>query len=214
MHRKKTALIIVDMQRYYLERESDYQIYFNAINPGCLDYITGHCRDTVIPNISMLISRFRKTGMPVVYLRLCGNREDRSDLHRFFRDTWERGVEAGLANVYPLESDPMSMVHDGISPGPDDIVIKKTTYSAFNSSDIKRTLDDAGIRVLVFTGLATSQCVETTARDSSDNGFDVIHISDAQADYTELSHNTSLYSSRGVCGGVIMTTDEFLGLFD
>ena len=186
MHRKKTALIIVDMQRYYLERESDYQKYFDAINPGCLDYITGRCRDTVIPNISMLVGSFRKKGMPVVYLRLCGNRADRSDLHRFFMDTWKRGVEAGLANVYPLESDPMSMVHDAISPAPDDIVIKKTTYSAFNSSDIKRKLNDAGIRVLVFTGLATSQCVETTARDSSDNGFDVIHISDAQADYSEL----------------------------
>jgi nicotinamidase-related amidase len=66
------------------------------------------------------------------------------------------------------------------------------------------------VGTLVFTGLATSQCVETTARDASDRGFRVVHVEDAQADYDEISHTSSLYSSQGVCGGIIVTTEEFM----
>jgi nicotinamidase-related amidase len=64
----------------------------------------------------------------------------------------------------------------------------------------------------VFTGLSTSQCVETTARDASERGYHIVHIEDAQADYDELSHASSLYSSQGVCGGFIMTAEEYIRL--
>ena len=69
---------------------------------------------------------------------------------------------------------------------------------------------EMNIESLVFTGLATSQCVETTARDASDYGYKIIHISDAQADYDENTHIASLYSSAGVCGGKMMSTEDFL----
>jgi len=59
------------------------------------------------------------------------------------------------------------------------------------------------------TGLATSQCVETTARDASEKGYIVVHVENAQADYSLESHDASLYSSRGVCGGHIVDA-EFL----
>ena len=65
-------------------------------------------------------------------------------------------------------------------------------------------------RVLVFVGLATSQCVDTTARDAADRGYTVIHIEDGQADYNEMFHNASLFASRGVCGGLLYETDEYL----
>jgi nicotinamidase-related amidase len=184
------------------------------MNPGSLDYILSRAYQTVIPNIKKLIDEFKKRSLPVIYLRLCGSNPDRSDLHRFFKSAYDNAKNSGIEDLYPLSSDRMSEVIEELKPMKEDAVFLKTTYSAFNSTDIKEYLIKNKIKSLIFTGLATSQCVETTARDASDYGFDVIHIEDAQTDYDEESHNASLYSSRGVCGGIIMYTDGFIKNFD
>ncbi|HPJ38918.1 MAG TPA: isochorismatase family cysteine hydrolase [Spirochaetota bacterium] len=206
----ETGLIIVDMQNYYLQSESSYSRYFDALYPGSLDYIHTRCRDLVVPNIARLITLFRENHEEILYLRLCGRNKDRSDLHRFFRETWEQGKQKGFDDVYPLSSDAMADVIADIAPAAGDHVFNKTTFSPFSSTGIMEQLRVLGITKLVFTGLATSQCVETTARDASDMGIDVIHIEDAQADYDESTHMASLYSSRGVCGGDIYSTGVFI----
>jgi ureidoacrylate peracid hydrolase len=205
----KFALMIVDMQRYYLEEGSDYCRYFNTLYPGSLAYIKNHCLNTVIPNIQRLKLIFQRGNLPVIYLRLCGLDPERSDLHRFFRESWEHGIEQGYSDVYPLQHDPMSDVVKELNPSEKDIIINKTTFSPFSSTGIEEELLKLGIDTIVFTGLATSQCVETTARDASDRGYDVVHIFDAQADYDQNTHEASLYCSRGVCGGEIYNTDDF-----
>ncbi|MCP4133308.1 MAG: cysteine hydrolase [bacterium] len=205
-----SALVIVDMQNYYLRKNSAYYEYFNDLQPGCLDYILDRCEKTVIPNIRKLISLFQRRQAHIIYLRLCGTDQDRNDLHRFFRETWLHAKSMGFDNAYPLMNDPLSQVIDELAPAPDSTIITKTTFSAFSSSTINKTLTEMEIKTLVFSGLATSQCVETTARDASDHGFQVIHIEDAQADYDEFTHNSSLYCSRGVCGGIIYETDSFI----
>ena len=205
----ETALIIVDMQRYFLCRDSSYFRFFDYIKPGCLDYIHERCNSIVIPNIRQLTELFSEKNQPVIYLRLCGLKEDRNDLHRFFRETYLRGGKFGYDNIYPLSHDPMSDIIEKIRPTENDIIIDKTTFSPFTSTDINTILLSMGIRSLLFTGIATSQCVETTARDASDYGYTTTHIHDAQADYDELTHNSSLYSSQAVCGGKIVETASF-----
>ncbi len=209
---KKPALIIVDMQKYYLEPDSAYSAYFESLYPGELSFIRTRSYDIVIPNILRLRESFRALSLPVIYLRLCGRRPDRSDLHRFFKNSYDDGLAKGFAGVYPLESEKAADIIDELKPYPDDIVVNKKTFSPFASSDIDDTLKSMKITDLVFTGLATSQCVDTTARDASDRGYEILHIHDAQADYNEVLHEASLYASRGVCGGAICDTDSFLEL--
>jgi len=211
-----TALIIVDMQKFYLSEESSYYKYFTHFWPDCMDYIIRRCRNTVTPNIRSLYSFFIENSCPVIFLRLCSKKNDRSDLHHFFRNTYLKGMEIGFEDIYPLENAPMSDVIDEIGPLPENdniTVINKTTYSAFTSTSIDSILRKKGINTLVFSGLATSQCVETTARDASDRDYNIIHIEDAQADYDEFSHNSSLYSSQGICGGMIFETEQFLNYY-
>ncbi|MFA5519263.1 MAG: isochorismatase family cysteine hydrolase [Spirochaetota bacterium] len=208
----RLALMIVDMQRYYLEEESDYCQYFNSLYSGSLVYIRERCEKTVIPNIQRLKLQFSKKGFPVIYLRLCSKDNNREDLHRFFRKSWMEGVEHGYDSVYPMENDPMSNIIDELEPSTKDIVINKTTFSPFSFTLIEEKLSSLGINTIVFTGLATSQCVETTARDASDRGYTVVHIHDAQADYDQNTHEASLFSSRGVCGGIIHSTEDLVGL--
>ena len=205
-----TALVVVDMQNYYLKTTSPYYKYFNHFHPGCLDYIIRQANSTAIPAIQSLVRFFYEENHLVIYIRLCGKDPSRRDLHRFFHSTYEKARNLGFDNVYPLASDPLSDIIPELKPGPGSLVIDKTTFSAFSSTDIESVLKEKMINSLVFAGLATSQCVETTARDASDRGFDVIHISDAQVDYDEYSHNASLYSSAGVCGGSVLEANVFI----
>lgn len=207
---RHTALVVVDMQRYYLEPEAPFQAYFRERHPGSLDYITERCQTLVIPNIQKLLQTWRAHQGAVIYLRLCGTREDRSDLHPHFVRAHVKALERGWANCYPLESDPHSEVAPEIGPLPGEQVFCKTTYSGFTTSGLGAYLAESGLKTLVFTGLATSQCVETTARDASDRGYEICHIADAQADYEDIMHRASLFSSQAVCGGRVFTTEAFL----
>jgi nicotinamidase-related amidase len=200
------------MQKYYLEADSVYSGYFNSLYPGSLSYIRERSYGIVIPNIIKMKKSFRERNLPVIYLRLCGHEADRSDLHRFFKKSHEDGLARGFAGVYPVASENAADVIDELKPDAEDVIVNKTTFSPFSSSDIDSLLKSMNITTLVFTGLATSQCVETTARDASDRGYDVFQIHDAQADYDEMVHEASIYASRGVCGGAIYDTDSFIEL--
>lgn len=208
----KCALLVVDMQRYYLDPASPFRAWSTWNRPDALDYIAQRVEKTVLPAISSLIPFFRQRSWPVCYAKLCGLAEDRSDLHRFFRRSYLEALGAGIADIYPLESDPMADVLPQIAPEPGDPVFRKTGFSAFSSTDIADRLRTMGVTCLVMAGLATSQCVETTARDASDSGFSVVHIDDAQADYEKTRHDASIYSSSMVCGGWVLDARGFMAV--
>ncbi len=209
----KTVLVITDMQRYYLESDSDYCRFFDSLQPGCMQYISERCRRTVIPNITKVLKYYTDNRLNVIFLKIAGKMEDRSDLHYSFREAWERARSQGIVNIYPLIGDPMSDLIPELNiftPYDKADTIVKQAYSGFTNPKLQQLLTKLSPSCLAFTGLATSQCVETTARDASDRGYRIIHIEDAQADYSHESHIASLYSSRGVCGGNILTTEEFI----
>lgn len=209
----KTSLIIVDMQKYYLSHESSYYRFFSKKYPHCMDYILRRCNEIVIPNIRELYRLFINCGENIIFLKLCGNDPERNDMHAAFRKVWEMGKIDGYEDTYPLESEPDSNIIDELAPGKNDeniTIISKTTYSPFTFTNIDTVLKAKGIKTLIFTGLATSQCVETSARDAADRGYEVVHIEDAQADYTKENHVASLFSSNGVCGGNIYNTADFI----
>ena len=213
---EKAALVIVDMQKYYLSHESSYYRFFTKKYPGCMDYIFKRCDEFVVPNIKKLYEFFLHENMNIIFLKLCGKDPKRKDLHKAFSATWQLGKTEGFADVYPLEIEAHADIIDELAPFDNNAhitIINKTTYSPFTFTNIDSILQEHGIKKLVFTGLATSQCVETSARDAADRGYEVVLIEDAQADYTEESHIASIYSSQGVCGGNIYTTDGFIELY-
>ncbi len=209
-NREKIALIIVDMQKYYLDETSDFSKYSKSFYSSACDYIMKRSFEVVIPNIATLKKVCVEKNIPVLYLKLCGTKQNRGDLHRFFKDAHRSALKSGFLSVYPLESEPMSDIVDELKPTENDIIIHKKTFSPFTQTNINSVLKKLKVKTLIFTGLATSQCVETTARDASERGYSIIHIEDCQADYDENTHHASLYSSRGVCGGEIYDTESFI----
>lgn len=210
MPKSSPVLVVVDLQRYYLDPESNFRRYPESGDSSAFEYIEGRCRNTVIPNVQRLLAHFRSNQWPVVFLRLCGQNVDRSDLHHSFRESNEIAEKAGYPGIYPLADEPLADVVPEAAPLSNEIVLDKVTFSGFTSSDIEDVLLALKAEHLVFCGLATSQCVDTTARDASDRGYYVIHVEDAQADYSERSHHFSLYASQGICGGYVYSTSEVL----
>ncbi|HSV56920.1 MAG TPA: isochorismatase family cysteine hydrolase [Magnetospirillaceae bacterium] len=204
-------LLVVDLQRYYVDPSASFRARIMARSPGVSAYIEDRIRSSVIPAVLRLKACFQERGWPVAYLRLCGIRRDRSDLHWIFRAAHIEGAAEGYADLYPLAIDPLAAVLPEIAPGPGDAVFDKTTFSGFASGGLSGWLERLRPRSLAFSGIATSQCVDTTARDASDRGFRIVHIEDAQADYGPEQHYSSLFASRGVCGGIVLSSLDFCG---
>ncbi len=212
------ALLVVDLQNYYLEPDSDFYRYSEAIYPGAMRYIAERWSGTVEPGVRRLLTAFRRASRPVIYLRLCGRDPERRDLHPFFQESFRDGRSRGFPGVYPLENEAAAQNPPSIAPAPEDAVFHKTTFSGFHSGGLAEHLrrlraaeaPGAAIDRLVIVGLATSQCVETTARDASDFAYRVVLIEDGLADYSETAHMASLFASQAVCGGDIRSAAEYL----
>jgi nicotinamidase-related amidase len=67
-----------------------------------------------------------------------------------------------------------------------------------------------GIKNLVFSGVVTSCCVETTARDAADRGYGCVLVSDACADCDEAMHDAAMLNFGLYFGKVINSVEELL----
>ncbi|MBN8899411.1 MAG: pyrimidine utilization protein B [Rhodospirillales bacterium 69-11] len=157
----ETALIVVDMQNAY------------ATKGGYLDLagfdVSG--AEAAIARIGETIAIARKAGIQVV----------------FFQNGWDRDyVEAGgpgspnwhksnalktmrkrpeLQGTLLAKGGWDYALVDALQPQAGDLVVPKPRYSAFFNTALDSMLRARGIRTLVFTGIATNVCVESTLRD-------------------------------------------------
>ncbi|KPW70277.1 Peroxyureidoacrylate/ureidoacrylate amidohydrolase RutB [Pseudomonas cannabina] len=102
---------------------------------------------------------------------------------------------------------------DELKPEPGDIVVPKTRYSGFFNSSFDSVLRSRGIRNLVFTGIATNVCVESTLRD----GFHLEYFGVVLADAThqagpEFAQQAALFNIETFFGWV-SSVDDFCTTF-
>lgn len=158
---EQTALIVVDMQNAY------------ATTGGYLDLAGFDVSATrpVIDQINVAVTAARKAGIQVIW----------------FQNGWDdQYVEAGGPGspnwhksnaLKTMRQNPELQgtllakggwdyeLVDQLTPQPGDIVLPKPRYSGFFNTALDSMLRSRGIRHLVFTGIATNVCVESTLRD-------------------------------------------------
>jgi ureidoacrylate peracid hydrolase len=189
---RKTALLVVDMQNYFVKQGHQSEI------PGARE---------IVPNINRLAAELRRRGGHVVWIRngTTDTRQSWSNYHGFLQ-TPER-AERRLQSM-EIGADGYQYWHlNDIRP--EDAQITKKRYSAFiqGSSDIERHLRDRGIDTVLITGTATNVCCESTARDAMMLNFKVIMVSDALATHSDEEHSATLSNFYGQFGDV-QTVDE------
>jgi len=207
----RTALMIIDMQYHDAWPDRGVTAAWEKRFPGSMAYYNDRLQSTTVPAIRKLLDFFRAEGRPVIHVVLGSDHRDLRDFPPRLRD-WTRNLEAtaGVENVWWTGNDDFDVV-EPLAPQSDEMIIRKTTNGAFNGSDIDRILQRMGISGLVITGVVTSACVETTARDAADRGYDCIIVSEACADYEQEMHDATLKAFRLYFGRVLDTAEETVG---
>jgi nicotinamidase-related amidase len=206
----RTALMIIDMQYHDAWPDRGMTAAWEARFPGTMRYYGDRLRTTTIPAIQSLLSLFRAEGRPVIHVVIGSDYQDLRDCPPRFRN-WARNLEAtvGIDDIWWSKNEDFAILKE-LEPQPDETVIRKTTNGAFNGSEIDRVLQRMGISGLVITGVVTSACVETTARDAADRGYDCILVSEACADYEAEMHDATLKAFRYYFGRVVETADDMI----
>jgi nicotinamidase-related amidase len=138
---------------------------------------------------------------------------DGSDLMPIFQQRNAAARAAAGDVAIPPRTDRWARIVAALEPSPGELVVNKTTYGTFNSTGFDHTLRSLGIASLVIGGVMTSGCVETTARDAADRGYDVVLLDDGSAAFSPEIHEATLLSFQGAFGRV-RKTDEVLALLD
>ena len=92
---------------------------------------------------------------------------------------------------------------DGIEPGPGEPVVTKHRFGAFHNTALEVILRARGIRTVVFVGVATNVCVETSAREAFLRDYYVVFTSDGTATYDDESHRATLRTIDRYFGEVV-----------
>ena len=210
---QRTALIVIDMQEYFLNPESPFSRACNDHVPGVLDYFQDRGRTLVEPTLQRLLVCFRTYDMRVIYTTVASELADGSDLMPVMKQRNAASKDHQQEAFIPARSDAWARIVPTLEPQDNEIVVNKTTYGTFTSTGLDHTLRNLGITTLVIGGVVTNVCVETTARDASDLGYGVIVVDDACAAHSPEIHDASLLSFQGPFGRV-RTADDIIALIE
>jgi ureidoacrylate peracid hydrolase len=170
-----TALIVVDMQNGYASRGGYRDLAGKDVGPAQL----------VVENTKKLLDAARRAGLTVVYLQ----------------NGWDAGLKSsggpGSPNWY--KSNPLKLMRErpelagrilthgswdyafveGLDPQEGDFVVPKARYSGFCGTDLDNVLRSRGVRHLIFAGIASNVCVESTLRDAYFREYFCVFVRDA-----------------------------------
>jgi isochorismate hydrolase len=160
---KRAALLVLDMQNYFLCEDS------HAFIPSA---------PAILPNLQNLVEKFYAWDRPVVFTRHVNTDADAGMMSRWWRDI-----------IRPDSLD--GEIHSSLDAAKG-VVLPKTQYDAFYNTPMEETLRGRGVEQVVITGVMTHLCCETTARSAFTRGFEVFFCVDGTATYTEEVHRASL----------------------
>ena len=90
----------------------------------------------------------------------------------------------------------------GVKPASGEPVIEKHCYSGFMGTDLQARLEKMRARTLVFSGVQTHVCVESTLRDAHSLGYYCVVPEDCVASHTPPAHQATLASVKFLFGEV------------
>ena len=171
----KAAVIVIDMQRDFVERGGFGESLGNDVTR----------LQAIIPTVAALIAGARAAGVPVIHTREC-HRPDLSDLPPAKRDRGNSSLrigDAGPMGRILIAGEPGADIVPELYPVAGEVVIDKPGKGAFYATDLGAHLAREGITTLIFAGVTTEVCVQTTMREANDRGFLCLLAEDATESY-------------------------------
>jgi nicotinamidase-related amidase len=200
----RTALVIIDMQRDFLEPGGFGETLGNDVSQ--LTRAVKPCGD--------VLAAFRKAGLLVIHTRE-GHLPDLSDAP-------PAKIERGAPSLRIGDPGPMGRIlirgeagHDIVPPLypiKGEVVIDKPGKGAFYATELGEVLTKHGIENLLVCGVTTEVCVNTTVREANDRGYRCVVLADCCASYFPEFHEMGLrmIKAQGGIFGWVSSSSEVL----
>ncbi len=186
---RHTALLMVDMQRDFIDRDGafgrlgiDLSMY-DGSRPkaaGLLDAARSH---------DVLVVHVQNTALP-------GRMSDSPAQVRFNMRMHEGATVDGAPLLYTVPGTPGHEFADEFTPLPDELVVRKYRSSGFWGTNLDLVLGSNDIKTVVVAGCTTEGCIESTARDAMFNDYYVVVAEDCVASDDRDQHDASMLLMR------------------
>ncbi len=193
----RTALVIIDMQRDFLD-------------PGGFGAALGNDVARLRPAIApcrAVLDAARARGILVIHTRE-GHRPDLSDAPRLKVERGDPALRIGAPGPMGrilVRGEPGHDIIAELAPRAGEPVIDKPGKGAFYQTDLDLMLRNRAVETLLVGGVTTEVCVNTTVREANDRGFRCIVLADCCASYFPELHAAGLAMIKaqgGIFGSV------------
>ncbi|WP_298431604.1 isochorismatase family cysteine hydrolase [Ottowia sp.] len=170
-----TALVLIDMQRDFIEPGGFGETLGNDVS----------LLEAIVPATQAVLSAWRAAGGLVVHTREA-HRPDLSDCPPAKRDRGNprlRIGDAGPMGRILIAGEPGNQIIDALAPVAAELVIDKPGKGAFYATGLHELLQARGITHLIFGGVTTEVCVQTSMREANDRGYDCLLLEDCTESY-------------------------------
>jgi biuret amidohydrolase len=195
----KMALVIIDMQRDFLELGGFGDALGNDVQ----------LLQAIVPTIKELLETWRSLCFPVIHTIEC-HKPDLSDCPTSKLNRGKGSLKIG--DVGPMgriliQGEEGNNIIPELAPKAGEIVILKSGKGAFTRTDLESILQARGITHLVFTGVTTEVCVQTTMREANDRGYECLLVEDGTESYFPEFKQATVEMLRAQGGIIGWTTD-------
>lgn len=203
----RTALIVIDMQRDFLEPGGFGELLGNDV---------GQLARTISPT-RRLLEAARAAQLLIVHTRE-GHRPDLRDCPPTKR---ARGrLTTGIGDEGPngrilVRGQRGHAIIDELAPAPGEVVVDKPGKGAFYATGLQELLHDHGVTSLLVAGVTTEVCVHTTVREANDRAFECLVLEDCVGSYSPELHDAGMAmicAQGGIFGWVGSSPDVLSAL--
>ncbi|AYG02297.1 cysteine hydrolase family protein [Gryllotalpicola protaetiae] len=175
-----TALIVVDVQNDFCSPDGSLGKIGNDVSAAV----------SMVPRLQKLIDAARAAQLPVIFIQTLHDKTN--DSPQWLNRHGEPGKKRSSITC---RTGSWGADFYEVAPQPDEIVVNKYRYSAFAGTNLQIVLKTLGVESLLFTGVATEVCVESSLRDGLFAEYYVSLVEDCAASYDTDAHAASV---RGV----------------
>ena len=199
-HEINPALLVIDMQNGFVSKGGSYDLMGLNVSKY----------SDVVPSLKQLIGFCRKVKIPIFYSQAVREESGIDLLTRSHRILPKSREERIKRRPICIRGSWDAEIVEELKPNFDDHVVIKRRDSVFQDTEVEVWLRSLGIDSIIFAGIDTSICVESSLRDAFNHGYDIILISDATASNNLNHYNSTLDNIRNYYG-LVMNLDEFIG---
>lgn len=196
------GLVVIDMQNGFVSKDGSY----DHLGMNIKEY------QRIIPKIKELITFCGDKKIPIFYTEAVREASGVDLLTRFHR-LLPLAREERLKVPITVRGTWDAQTIDEIKPVDNDLIVIKRRDGAFQDTELRVWLQSEGINTLVFCGIDTSICVETSLREAFNIGYDVILVSDCTASGNKRHYETTLERVRDYYG-LVLDTERFYKLIN